>query len=48
MVLYDLSASSGPDVVNQLTAAVGDGTLPLSRLDDAVGHVLSAKRLNLC
>jgi beta-N-acetylhexosaminidase len=48
MVLYDLSASSGPDVVNQLTAAVGDGTLPLSRLDDAVGHVLSAKRVNLC
>ncbi|HEY1636374.1 MAG TPA: glycoside hydrolase family 3 N-terminal domain-containing protein [Acidimicrobiales bacterium] len=48
MVLYDLSASSGPDVVNQLTAAVGDGTLPLSRLDDAAGHVLSAKRVNLC
>jgi beta-N-acetylhexosaminidase len=50
MVLYDLTApSSGPTaVVTQLTAAVSDGTLPLSRLDDAVGHVLSAKRVNLC
>lgn len=50
MVLYDLAApSSGPAAVaNQLTAAVSDGTLPLSRLDDAVGHVLSAKKVNLC
>jgi beta-N-acetylhexosaminidase len=50
MVLYDLSLpSSGlADVVNQLTAAVSNGTLPLARLDDAVGHVLSAKRVNLC
>ena len=36
------------DVVNQLTAAVTNGTLPLARLDEAVGHVLSAKRVNLC
>jgi beta-N-acetylhexosaminidase len=50
MVLYDLTApSSGPTaVVTQLTAAVSDGTLPLARLDDAVGHVLAAKRVNLC
>jgi beta-N-acetylhexosaminidase len=50
MVLYDLSAPlSGPAaIVNQLTAAVSDGTLPLSRLDDAAGHVLSAKRVKLC
>ena len=50
MVLYDLAASSSGSlaVVNQLTAAVNDGTLPLSRLDDAAGHVLSAKRVNLC
>ena len=50
MVLYDLSVPSSGlgDVVNQLTAAVGDGTLSLARLDDAVGHVLSAKKVNLC
>jgi beta-N-acetylhexosaminidase len=50
MVLYDLAAPSSGSaaVVNQLTAAVNDGTLPLSRLDDAAGHVLSAKRVNLC
>jgi hypothetical protein len=40
---------SGPAaIVNQLTAAVSDGTLSLSRLDDAAGHVLSAKRVKLC
>jgi hypothetical protein len=34
--------------VGQLVAAVTDGSLPLSRLDDAASHVLSAKRINLC
>jgi len=35
-------------VVNQLAAAVADGTIPLSRLDDAVARVLTTKRVNLC
>ncbi len=50
MVLYDLSAAPTDlvQVVNQLAAAVADGTIPLSRLDDAVGRVLAAKRVNLC
>ena len=50
MVLYDLSgpSSGSSEVASQLTAAASDGTLPLSRLDDAVGHVLSAKRVSLC
>jgi len=50
MVLYDLSAAPADiaQVVSQLAAAVGDGTIPLSRLDDAVGRVLTAKRVHLC
>ena len=50
LVLYDLSAP-GADasvVVNQLVAAVMGGTLPLSRLDDAVVHVLRVKGVSLC
>jgi beta-N-acetylhexosaminidase len=41
-------AAAAGAVVSQLVAAATDGSLPLSRLDDAVGHVLSAKRINLC
>ena len=50
MVLYDPSKSSvnSGEVVNQLVAAVGDGALPVARINDAVAHVLGAKRVNLC
>ena len=50
LVLYDLSTPAADDsqVVDQLMAAVTEGTLPLSRLDDAVIHVLRAKGVSLC
>jgi beta-N-acetylhexosaminidase len=49
MVLYDLSSNIDPaQISSQLVAAVGLGVLPQSRLDDAVAHVLAAKKINLC
>jgi beta-N-acetylhexosaminidase len=49
MVLYDLSSTTDPAAISsQFVAAVEAGTLPESRLDDAVTHVLAAKKINLC
>jgi beta-N-acetylhexosaminidase len=49
MVLYDLSSTTDPAAIrSQLVAAVALGMLPQSRLDDAVTHVLAAKKINLC
>lgn len=36
------------DITSAIVAATSNGTLPISRLDDAVGHVLSAGGVNLC
>jgi beta-N-acetylhexosaminidase len=35
-------------VINALVTAVTTGRLPVDRLNDAVGHVLSARAINLC
>jgi beta-N-acetylhexosaminidase len=35
-------------VVRAVASAVGDGTLPRTRLEAAVGHVLAAKNVDLC
>ena len=35
-------------MVNALVTAVASGRLPADRLNDAVGHVVSAKAINLC
>ncbi|HWC38005.1 MAG TPA: glycoside hydrolase family 3 N-terminal domain-containing protein [Acidimicrobiales bacterium] len=49
MILYDLSSTTDPAAIgSQLVAAVGSGALPESRLNDAVTHVLAAKKVNLC
>ena len=50
LVMYDLAASPTDfaRVVTQLVAAVGDGTIPMPRLDDAAGRVLAAKGAHLC
>jgi beta-N-acetylhexosaminidase len=36
------------DIVSAIATAVGSGALPESRLDNAVGHVLAAKGIDLC
>lgn len=52
MVLYTPAAAQVPSVtsatINAIVAAVQRGTLPQSRLVDAVAHVLSAKTINVC
>ena len=35
-------------IIDAITAAASAGTLPVNRLNDAVEHVLAAKRTNLC
>jgi hypothetical protein len=40
--------ASTHQIVNALVTAVAKGRLPAVRLNDAVGHVVSAKAINLC
>jgi beta-N-acetylhexosaminidase len=52
MVLYTAAAASVASLTNStaaaLVAAVGGGTLDRSRLENAVGHILSVKHVDLC
>jgi beta-N-acetylhexosaminidase len=52
MVLFNASSSSVASVtaqtVDAVVAAVAAGTLSRARLQDAVGHILAAKGVNLC
>jgi beta-N-acetylhexosaminidase len=52
MVLYTAAAASVASLTNStvaaLVAAVGAGTLDRSRLENAVGHILTVKNVNLC
>jgi beta-N-acetylhexosaminidase len=52
MVLFGASPdrlrTTTENVVNAVVSAVHAGTLPRSRLESAVGHVLRAKRVDLC
>lgn len=52
MVLYTAAAGNVATVTKQVVAAVAAavtaGTLPRSRLENAVGHILAAKKIDLC
>jgi beta-N-acetylhexosaminidase len=50
MVLYDTPspAATMGQMVAAIAGAVRSGQLPVSRLDDAVAHVLAAKHVSLC
>ncbi|HUZ71231.1 MAG TPA: glycoside hydrolase family 3 N-terminal domain-containing protein [Candidatus Saccharimonadales bacterium] len=52
MVLYTAAAASVASLTNStvaaVVAAVGGGTLDRSRLENAVGHILSVKHVDLC
>ncbi|HEY6469935.1 MAG TPA: glycoside hydrolase family 3 N-terminal domain-containing protein [Candidatus Dormibacteraeota bacterium] len=52
MVLYTAAAASVASLTSStvaaLVAAVGAGTLDRSRLENAVGHILTIKNVNLC
>jgi beta-N-acetylhexosaminidase len=50
MVLFDTTdpRATVRQIVAAVSAAVTSGSLPTARLDDAVGHVLSAKHVSLC
>ena len=52
MVLYTAAAASVGSLTNStvaaLVAAVGAGTLDRSRLESAVGHILTVKNVDLC
>jgi beta-N-acetylhexosaminidase len=50
MVLSDTAdpQATTRQIVAAMSAAVTSGRLPAARLDDAVGHVLSAKHVSLC
>jgi len=52
MVLFDGDPSAVPGLTAQtvqaITSAVQSGSLPRSRLEEAVRHVLAAKHLGLC
>jgi beta-N-acetylhexosaminidase len=48
MVLFNEGTATADAVAQQLEAAVGAGTLTTDRLNDAVGHVLAAKKVDLC
>jgi beta-N-acetylhexosaminidase len=52
MVLFTAAAANVATVTKQvvaaIVAAVGAGTLTRSRLENAVGHILAAKKIDLC
>jgi len=52
MVLYNATPSTVANltrqVVQAIVSAVGSGALARSRLENAVLHILSAKRINVC
>jgi beta-N-acetylhexosaminidase len=52
MVLFNTTASrlwpTSNDVVSAIVSAVREGTLSRARLENAVGHVLTAKSVDLC
>ena len=52
LVLFDASSgvvsATTAQTVGAVVAAVAAGTLSRARLQDAVGHVLAAKGVNLC
>jgi hypothetical protein len=35
-------------IISALVTAVSNGTLPVERLNEAVGHVVSSKGVHLC
>jgi beta-N-acetylhexosaminidase len=50
MVLFDsaTAAITTDDIIASIISAVTSGRLPVSRLDNAVQHVLAAKNISLC
>lgn len=52
MVMYTAAAGNVPTATKQavaaITAAVTSGKLPRPRLENAVGHILAAKKIDLC
>jgi beta-N-acetylhexosaminidase len=50
MILFTANdtATVTKQIVQAVTTAVADGQLPRPRLEDAVGHVLAAKHVDLC
>ena len=50
MILFTANdtATTTRQIVQAVTAAVADGQLARPRLEDAVGHILAAKNIDLC